>query len=99
MTSYKAGDMAKKVLGEPTAKPYYSGHELPEETKRRDALQSCRARSAAALHNAIAELTDLAPLMDANEERSLDGEDVLGMVSILKRLADDIAPKRHGIPA
>ena len=61
MTAFRKGWVREVV--EPqraSATTSYSGHELPEETKRSDAQQRARIRAAQALSNAGSELNDRA---------------------------------------
>lgn len=93
MTAYKAGHKAKKVIERERAT--YTGHELPEETKRRDAVFSAKVRISTALGEAEALLEDL---------RELDSVAFNELCTVaqcgprdLRRLAYEVAPKRPGI--
>lgn len=96
MREFKRGDLERKAVGEPTVKTY-SGHELPEEVKRRDALQSARIRAVQALNNAVAECSGLVELLrslgwstsDLDEANILDDT-----VGYMRASAEDIAPTR-----
>lgn len=96
MKSFKAGDMAKQLKGEPTAKTY-SGHELPEETRQRDELASARNRAASAIQNARAELAAVAeaiePLKDDPELADL-ANIVREEISEMKLLAEQVVSWR-----
>lgn len=96
MIAYKAGWDEKKAL-EPTSKPSYTGHELPDETAARDAMQSARARAVSGLHNAIAECAALAQLMNDQTiagHGSHDPHDVQVVVGRMREAVDCITPKR-----
>lgn len=97
MASFKAGDMAKKVAGEPTVKTY-SGFELDEETKRRDRVQSARARARAAVNNAVGEVMEL---MEALEAMGAPDTREVAMlqsrVSDMERLGNRLAQDRKAI--
>lgn len=80
MAAFKAGDMAKKVTGQPTAK-YYTGHELPAEVQLRDKVQSTRVRAASAVNNAMAELNDAIEAMEA-----IEGDEYAGLIAQCGRL-------------
>jgi hypothetical protein len=73
----------------------YSGHELPEDTKRADALQSARVRAASAINGAAAELNDLCELLAEGpiEERAKGDLYRLALADI-KALSDEVAPRR-----
>jgi hypothetical protein len=90
MQAYKAGDMAKRVQGKPTAKAY-TGFELTEEQRHRDAMQSAAARAVAALNSAWAELSELSRLTvdPEHQERkwALENE-----VQHLKALVEAVRP-------
>jgi hypothetical protein len=73
----------------------YSGHQLPEDTRRSDALQSARARAAAALNNAVAECFSLAEAFP--EEEGMEAV-AIGLV-MMRELSEHIAPKRPIQPA
>lgn len=73
----------------------YSGHELPEATQRRDAIQSARARARSAVSGAVSDLTELCALLDENDAEQADQANVLReTIADLKALADEIAPRR-----
>lgn len=76
------------------ATPAYTGHELPEETKRRDRLQSVRARAASAINAAVAELSDLLEAArDVPEHADLESL-VSAALPQLRELSDEVTPKR-----
>lgn len=56
MKAYKAGHQAEQAKLKRTS---YTGHELPEETAQRDAIQRGRTRSRSAINNAVAEVVEL----------------------------------------
>jgi len=102
MTAYKAGhEVAKRAEAAP--KPTYTGHELPEETKRRDAIQSASIRTRQALNaavaevmalqDAIADLPEPSNKLEADEFASVwnEGEQLVGP---MRRLSDSLTPKR-----
>jgi hypothetical protein len=91
MREFKRGDLERKAAQEPTVKTY-SGHELPEETKRRDAIQAATGRTLAALNNAIAEFSTLAEV--SGEVEFLPDE-----IEHLRSLVGLLTPKRPGIAA
>lgn len=94
MRAYKAGVEADEAAGQ--ASLSYTGHELPEETERRDRQQRSRARSVAALHNAIAEINDAAAVF--RETGDVDAlATCTGSIDVLKAIAEALAPKRPGI--
>lgn len=86
MKSYKAGDLAKRALGEPTAKAY-SGHELPEETKRSDAIQTARIRAKETIDSAV---SALAVLMEALGEPSTADDNPT--IKALRELSVEVGP-------
>jgi hypothetical protein len=95
MQSYKAGwpDQPKDPL-RASATESYSGHTLPEETQRRDAIQRLRTRTASHINQAVAELNNAAvefrDLGLTDEAAALDAK-----VANLKRMSDLIAPPRR----
>lgn len=66
MADYKAG---YKDVPETRETVSYTGHVLPEETKRSDERQRACARAVAALNNAIAEATDYLPFMEGDQSQ------------------------------
>lgn len=56
MKAYKAGHQAEQAKVKTAS---YTGHELPEETARRDAIQRGQTRSFSAVQNAVAEVVEL----------------------------------------
>lgn len=61
MTAYKAGHEARAA--EERGRETYSGHQPPEESRQRDALQSLRSRVASALNAAVSDATALAAMI------------------------------------
>jgi hypothetical protein len=82
-----------QVKAEPGAGVSYTGHELPDDTQRRDRLQKARARASGAMHACIAELAEQLP---AFEESALDDEVAAlnAKMDNLRRTAELIGPKR-----
>lgn len=70
----------------------YSGHEMPEHIKLRDAIQSARANAIRALHNSIAEVNDLAGI-ENDPVLSAEIDLILGE---MRRVAEVLSPKRPG---
>lgn len=99
MRSYKAGWQADQTSGQ--ARLSYSGNELPEDTARRDRLQSARVRAASGLHNAVAIVTDLILLLEAEHSGDADLEALAvlarDMVHDFKGFADAVTPPRPGM--
>lgn len=99
MASFKAGDLAKRAAGEPTVKAY-SGFDLDEETKRRDAIQAARGRAASAIHNAIGELAELVAVLeqgDPGQGHALLYAAAKDAQPELKWLADTVAVPRRTV--
>lgn len=92
MVAYKNGHAAKAPRGEREATIRAS--EMPEDTRRRDALQSARVRAVSALNNAVAELTDLEPLLDRDEDEASDLTVTLTLIEGMKGAASLLAPRR-----
>ncbi|MGJ0508899.1 MAG: hypothetical protein ACR652_17585 [Methylocystis sp.] len=90
MREYKAGH---DPVAETRNAPSYTGHELPEETKRRDKRQRLQASARSAVTNAIAELTVLLPLLDESDDFHAVASSVEGLRG-LERLADALTPAR-----
>lgn len=102
MREYKRGYEAPKVESTLAARPTYTGHQLPEETARRDEEQRARARVVAAVHNAIAEATEAAATLragsaDPDDEQAQDAQLLIDTVESLGHVTALIAPKRPGI--
>lgn len=94
MREYKAGHLTAETAATPA--PTYTGHELPEATKKRDRRQRLQASARSAVTNAIAELTDLLEAIegkDTGPEQSLYGH-VFRQRAALEVLADDLTPPR-----
>jgi len=89
MKTYKRGEDRDKASGQ-LALSSYTEHELPAETQRRDALQRHRSRAVSAIHNAIAELADLAPLLG---QETFDGIAAQELIDQLKDAAGQIKPR------
>lgn len=102
-----AGDMRAYKKEHPTESKQeretvsYSGHELDEETKRGDKLQSFRIRAVMAVSGAVAALIEVLPLL--NEAGDLNLTIVAGQVDEtldhLKLIEKTLQPKRVGIDA
>lgn len=99
MVAYKRkldrGDVDDQ-LALPTDKPTYSGAVLPEDTAKRDAEQRARAASIAALHNAIAELTNARAVFRANGDRK-EVKAHAAMIDRLRGYVRHLTPERPGI--
>lgn len=97
MHSFKAGDIAAKLTGQPTAKTY-SGAEVPEETKRRDRMQALRNAAGSALNNAVAEVSDLVAELESYEDLPTELADLANMlkycVVAMKGASACVTPKR-----
>jgi hypothetical protein len=95
MKAYKAGRRAEVLVsGE---KETYTGHKLDEETLRRDRLQSQKAASVSAIHNAIAETTDLVAMLDETQADDADLANVIREVlADMRDIADKLTPRRPG---
>lgn len=92
MRAYKAGWDADEVTGQ--ASLNYTGHEPPEEQKRRDEIQRARVHAATALNGASAMVNDLIEVLarcggDSAELADLANmaRDVLGDMQSLSSLA------------
>jgi hypothetical protein len=95
LAAFKAGDLAKKVVGEPTVKTY-TGAEVPEETKRRDALQSARIRTAEALNAAIGLMMLLDELLDdRDDQESIMSAAILHTLDNMRAASSAIEIKRR----
>jgi hypothetical protein len=94
MRAYKKGHAAasSETVEKP---PSYTGAELSDETKHRDAVQSARIKAASALNGAVAALVDLQELdtVAFNEYCTL----AQCGPRDLDRLSDAVKPKRPGI--
>jgi hypothetical protein len=89
---------------EPDEKPKpYSGAVLPEQTQLSDKLQSVRARAAAAINQAEAELATLDEVLLVIDKTSDDLEELQQTVQVeretLRRVSDIVQPPRMGIKA
>lgn len=73
----------------PSSVTTYSGHEVPEETKRRDALQAARVRAASAINNAVAEL---AVMLELRGEPSTGRDSPT--IRALMQLSEEVSPSR-----
>lgn len=93
MKAYKRGDEAKSAAV--VEKATYTGHQLPEETKRRDKIQSAKIHCVTALNNAVAELCDLQEL----DTVAFNEICLLAQCGPrdLQRLSEAVKPKRPGI--
>lgn len=93
MKAYKRGEQDKATAAPKAERPTYTGHELPEETKRSDLVQRARALAASACNSCVAELhkqaREFEALGCADEAAALDAK-----VMNLRRLADLIKPRR-----
>lgn len=89
MQAYKAGQNAKAVQERQITT--YSGHELPEEIKRRDLIQAARSRAAQALNNAVAEVDALRQLFQPEESMAILCEHIIAQ---MVAASDQIAPPR-----
>jgi hypothetical protein len=88
MVEFKNGHVAQAPPKETIST--YSGHQLPAETKRTDAIQSARVRASAAIHSAIAEIVALDELLGEEWADLLLAEEVAN----LRDLAAAVEPKR-----
>ena len=95
MREYKRGvEGDAPVVIEAPRPTTYTGHQLPEETARRDEEQRLRTRAVQAIHNAVAEVAALRDFLadDAAMAMLLDNH-----LYINRALADEITPPRPGI--
>ena len=90
MTAYRAGHKMEEA-GTTTAAPAYTGHVLPEETQRRDRIQSAKIKAAAAINTAVAELAELAQMLDQGDPLIAE---LAGSIELMQSLSDKIKPMR-----
>jgi predicted phage tail protein len=92
MKAYKAGHQAdqSKVKSETVT---YTGHTLPEEAARRDAIQRGQSRSCSAINNAVAEVVELekAFRLNGDIEMAIAAETIAEQ---LRGFADVLMPQR-----
>lgn len=95
MRAFKRGHRSEQTANPMTGDPIntsYVGAVLPEETKRRDAIQAARARAAFAINSAVAGLHSLGEVIGDGEE----GLQIDIAVHELKELSELIQPPRVG---
>lgn len=99
MKEFKRG--WKSTASPLAARPSYSGHELPEETKKRDRLQSARVRAVSALNGAVSEVVELLTVLGDFDEPELDAlaEQARGVRDLMIELSEAATPRRPGIAA
>jgi hypothetical protein len=103
MLAFKRGHASdvtpNPVLGDTNTS--WVGAEVPEETKRADALQAARSRSASAINNAVAEVSDLLELLDSSrsDEEALMDTAAFHLIDNMKAASYAIKPPRFGIKA
>lgn len=95
MQEFKAGDMRRKVADEPTSKTY-TGFELTDEQKRRDARQTAAVHAASALNHAAAEVFALADATEALGD-TFTATGLRAEVEKLQALSDYVKPRRPSI--
>lgn len=88
MVEYKNQWTADRLPADEVVRTY-SGHELPEATKRSDALQAARARASSAINGAVAALAELAQLQGEPSTRA-DSPTIASLMD----LSDAILPPR-----
>ena len=93
MRAFKKGQPADPKEG-PRQSVSYTGAELDDDTKRRDALHTARVRAVSALHNAVTLLTDLRAVVDGGEQAAWELD---GAIKAMAGLASKVEPKRPGI--
>lgn len=100
MREFKRGDLERRATGQPTAK-FYSGHELPDETKNNDALQAARIRAAAALNGAVSEIHGVMQIIDAHFASEAELADIANvcrdMVESMRGLSEELKPSREAL--
>lgn len=98
MKAYKKG-WDRKQNGEPAAAPTYSGFELPEETAKRDRVQSARTKAAQQVSAAAGECNGLVEVLIRDGNSSTDDVRAIAEAAVpaLGKLRDQLAMPRRVI--